>query len=138
MAVKVFLDANIILDFLLKREGFAEARKILELAVDNYIKAYITPSVVNLAGHWVSKKHGSSKSKEMLLSLLADVSTIDIQQEIVLLALHSTINDIEDAIQYYTALHHKMDYFITRDKKLLKEGIPALPIILPKDFLETI
>lgn len=138
MAVKVFLDANIILDFLLKRKGFDKARDIIELAVDNRIKAHITPSVINVAGHWVSKSYGSAKAKELLLSLLAEIATIDIQQEIVLPALHSTINDVEDALQYYTALQYKLDYFITKDKKLLKQGIPALPIILPEDFLEII
>lgn len=45
------------------------------------------------------------------------------------------MTDIEDALQYYTALHHKIDYFISCDKQLKKAAIPSLPVYLPEEFL---
>lgn len=42
--------------------------------------------------------------------------------------LNSRMIDIEDASQYYTALHHKMDVFIRGDKDLKKAAIPSLPV----------
>jgi predicted nucleic acid-binding protein len=135
MASKVFLDANILLDFTLKRDGYNEAKKIIEFAVKGQIQAYITPAIVHIVGYWLTKAYGNAKAKELLLTLLADVQVIDSDHEITLNALHSKIKDIEDALQYYTAMHHKIDYFITLDKGFKKEAIPALPICMPTEFL---
>jgi predicted nucleic acid-binding protein len=138
MAFKVFLDANILLDFVLKRDDYQEAKEIIELAVDGKITTFITPSIVHTTGYWFTKIYGAAKAKEILLTLLADVTIIDISHEITLVALHSKIKDIEDALQYYSAIHHKLDYFISRDKQFQKEGIPILPIYTAKEFLQII
>lgn len=138
MAFKVFLDANILLDFTLKREQYEQSRQIIELAVDGSIQAFITPSIVHILGYWLTKAYGNAKAKELLLTLMADITVIDLPNEIVLNALHSKINDIEDALQYYTALHHRLDYFISRDKQLQKQSIPLLPVCTPRELLKEI
>ncbi len=48
------------------------------------------------------------------------------------------MSDIEDALQYYTAMHHKLDYFISRDKGLKKAAIPVLPVCSPEEFIMNI
>lgn len=136
MASRVFLDANILLDFTLKREGYEPSKKILEAAIKGRLKAFITPSIVHIVGYWLTKAYGNAKAKELLLALLADVTVIDITHTITLNALHSKIKDIEDALQYYTAIDHELDYFITQDKELQKESIPALPVYSPEEFLK--
>lgn len=138
MASRVFLDANILLDFTLKREAYPVARKIMELVINGQIQAFITPSIIHIVGYWLTKAYGNAKAKELLLTLLADVSVIDIGHEITLTALHSKIKDIEDALQYYTAIHHKVDFFISRDKDLQKASIPTLPVYTPDEFLKEI
>lgn len=135
MASKVFLDANILLDFTLKRAEYEQSKKIISLAVDGTIEAYITPSIVHILGYWLTKTYGNLKAKELLLSLLTDITVIDIPHEIVVNSLLSKINDIEDALQYFTAIHHKIDYFVSRDKTLQKQSSPTLPIYTPKEFL---
>ena len=135
MASKVFIDANILLDFTLKRDEYKQSRKIIELAVNGTIQAFITPSIIHIVGYWLTKSYGNTKAKELLLTLMADVTVIDLPHEIVLNALHSKITDIEDALQYYTAVHHKLDYFISRDKQLQKQGIPVLPVYTPRELL---
>lgn len=138
MASKVMLDANIILDLTLKRDDHEVAKEIVTLAVNGSIQAYVTPSIIHICGYWLTKAYGQAKAKELLLSLLTDITCIDISHEIVVAALHSTIKDIEDALQYYTALHHKIDYFISRDKQILKVAIPVLPAYTPEEFLKEI
>ena len=39
-------------------------------------------------------------------------------------------------LQYYIAMHHKVDYFITQDKDMQKESIPTLPVYTPEEFLK--
>jgi predicted nucleic acid-binding protein len=135
MASKVFLDANVLLDFTLKRKDYEQSKQIIVLAVNGTIQAFITPSIVHIVGYWLTKAYGNAKAKELLLTLMADLTVIDIPHEIVLNALHSKINDMEDALQYYSALHHKLDYFISLDKQLQKQSIPILPVYTPSDFL---
>lgn len=136
MASKVFIDANILLDFTLKRLNYKESKQIIELALDGFVVLYITPSIVHIVGYWLTKAYSVAKAKEILLTLLADVRVIDMPHEIIVAALHSKMKDIEDALQYYTAIHNKLDYFVTLDVGLLKESIPVLPIVTPKQFLE--
>jgi predicted nucleic acid-binding protein len=135
MAFRIFLDANIIHDFTLKREDYEISRKIIEWVVKGRVQAFVTPSIVHIAGYWLTKAYGHAKAKELLLTLLADIQVIDIGHEITINALHSKMNDIEDALQYYTALHHRLDYFITRDKGLQKAAIAILPVYSPEEFL---
>lgn len=136
MASKIFLDANIILDFTLKREAYTIAKKMISLVVEGNCEAFITPAVVHIVGYWLSKAYGVEKAKELLLHLLSDIKVIDISHSVTMNALHSKIRDMEAALQYYTALHHQLDYFISRDKRLQKEGIPALPVYTPEQFLK--
>jgi predicted nucleic acid-binding protein len=138
MAVNVFLDANILLDYSLKREHYSEAEEVMDLVANKKVSAYITTSVLHITGHWVSKAYGNINTKKLLISFLADISIIDIPHEIALIALHSKIDDIEDALQYYTAIHHKLDYFISRDKKLQKDSMSILPVYTPKEFITQI
>lgn len=138
MAIKVFLDANVLLDYILKREYYSDAKEIFALLEDRYIDGYITSSVLHITGYWVSKAHGAVNAKKLLLNLLGYVTIIDIQHETAVVALHSRIDDIEDALQYYTAIYHKLDYFITRDNQLQKDSIPALQVYSPADFINRI
>jgi len=55
-----------------------------------------------------------------------------------LLALNSKKDDIEDALQYYIAIHNQLDYFISGDKKFQKSVIHTLPVITPPYFLREV
>lgn len=138
MAFKVFLDANILLDFLLKRDHYEDARQIMSLVIEGKINAYITPAIIHIVGYWLAKAYGSEKAKQLLLSLLDHIRAIEISHELTLLALNSKIDDVEDALQYYTAIHNQLDYFISRDKKFQKSAIPSLPVVDPLYFLKEV
>ena len=84
---------------------------------------------------WVSKAYGKSKTKTLLLTLLLDVTVIDTTHNTAVMALHSPMDDVEDALQYFTALEHGMDVFLSRDKDLKKWALPSLPICNLQEFL---
>ena len=136
MAFKIFLDANLLLDLTLKRDNYHVAIQVLDLVIAGRVQAFTTSSVIHITGYYLSKAYGNDKAKELLLMLLIDVTLIDITQETALAALSSKFTDIEDALQYYTAIHHKIDYFISSDKQLKKAGIPILPVCTPQEFIE--
>ncbi|MET7255312.1 type II toxin-antitoxin system VapC family toxin [Dyadobacter fermentans] len=136
MAASVFLDANIVLDFLLKRKDYENAREVISLMLEKKIKAFISPSILHIVSYWLTKAYGSAKSKDLLLLFLSDISIVDANQQVVTLALTSPIDDIEDALQYYTALHHKMDFFISNDRKFQKQALTLLPVYSLPQFLK--
>lgn len=138
MVFKIFLDANVLLDFLLKRDNYEDAKEVMSFVVDGKVNAYITPAIVHIVGYWLARAYGSEKAKQLLLSLLIDVRIIDISHELTLLALNSKIDDIEDALQYYTAIHNQLDYFISGDKKFQKSAIPTLPVVAASYFLREV
>ena len=84
----------------------------------------------------MTKAYTIEMSKEILLTLLNDVKVIDINHEQVVMALHSKIDDAEYAIQYYTALHHKVDFFISGDKKMKRLTMPHLPVYNVESLLK--
>lgn len=135
MASKVFLDANVCISFLLQRKGFESSERIFERIILGEFKAYISPAIVHIIAYFLGKVLAKDIVKSLILSLLANVKVIDCNHEIAINAINSRMTDIEDALQYYTAMHHKMDYFISLDKNFIKSAIPNLPVFSPIDFL---
>jgi predicted nucleic acid-binding protein len=136
MAFRVFLDTDVLLDFTLKRDAYQAARQLMEWAVNGRVQVFITTGIVYIVSYWLTKAYGPAKARALLAALLADIQVIDIGHEITVNALHSQIGNMEQALQYYTALHHKLDYFITRDKSLDKAASPVLPVCRPEEFIK--
>jgi predicted nucleic acid-binding protein len=138
MAIKVFLDANVILDLYLKREGYESTKQIMSLVINGQCQAYVNPSILHIVNYRLTKAIGNKKAEQCLLELLVNVDVIDINYETTVSALHSKMGDLEDALHYYTGLHHKLDYFISRDKALKESSIPILPVYEPEEFLKNL
>lgn len=135
MVSKIFLDANVILDFALKRKNQSPALEIIDRIVNGPLMGFITPSILQISGYWISKQYDTSIAKKVLTSLCEDVRVVECSHDVAMLALNSKLDDIEDAIQYYTAIEYKLDAFISSDKLLKKSSSPILPVYSPKEFL---
>lgn len=136
MVSKVFLDANILLDNALRRSNYDVTEKVIQSVMNGEFQGFITPAIVHITDYWLAKSFGKAKSKQMILTLLNDIRIIDCSHETTINALNSSMDDVEDALQYYAALHHKLDCFITLDQKLYKSAIPALPVYFPDEFVK--
>lgn len=134
MASKLFLDANVCIDFLLQRKGFEPSELIFEKIMSGKLQGFVIPAIVHIIAYFLAKVHRKQDVKLFILNLLINVKVIDCNHETTINAINSQMTDIEDALQYYTALHHKMDYFISSDKNLVKSAIPMLPVYTPQDF----
>lgn len=55
-------------------------------------------------------------------------------KKIIFQSLDSDFKDKEDGLQYFTALHNKMDFLITRDQKDFKFTDGKIQILTPKEF----
>ncbi len=135
MAFRVCIGEDILLDFTLKRARYAVVRKLIEWVLSGRIQAFITPAVLQAVSKRLSEVYGADQARAVLLALLAEVQVIDAGHEVVVNALHSKMGNMPAALCYYTALHHKLDYYITAEGELLKAAIPVLPVCTPEEFL---
>jgi hypothetical protein len=135
MAFKVFVDADVLLDFTLKRSAYPIVRRLMEWAINGRVQVFISSAILRDIGPELCKAYGPEQAQELLLALLASAQIIDADYETVVNALQSRIENIAGAISYHTALQHRLDYFITWDTSLLKFISPVLPVTSPIDFL---
>jgi predicted nucleic acid-binding protein len=137
MASKIFLDANFLIDITLNREGAASANAVTQASIDGHVELYTSPAVLHITAYFTSEFFSSRQTKLIILTLLNNVRVVDCDHATALTALSSSeIDDTEDALQYYTALKHGLDYFISADKKLKKAAIPQLPVYTAAEFLK--
>ena len=134
----VAADANVFLDGLLHRGEMAgDAMNIIELAEEKMILVYASSATMLNVSYFL-KKAGKS-SVEIITTfdnLLPYIKINSPDEKMFLNALHAGFTDLEDAVQYYTALNIRgIDYFITSNTKDYKKALPQLPVVTPKQFM---
>lgn len=131
---KIFVDTNIVLDLLEKREDyFQEAQKLYTLADQNKLKLFVSAlTVANV--HYLLYKNLKMEARKAVSKFKVLVEVLPIYDKILELSLASDFSDFEDAIQYYTAIENGMDVIITRNKKDFKNI--NLPVLTAKEFLK--
>ena len=139
MAYKIFTDTNVFLDHLLQRTPNWEfARELFVLAEQKEIAVCTSSSsLVNILYALKQQKKLTYDDIVTLMGYLLSYTKIaHTDEQAFKLALVSGFTDLEDAIQYYTALADKdIDYFITSNIKDYKKALPQLRVITPKQFM---
>lgn len=129
--MKIFLDTNIIIDFLTNRPPFTqEAIGLFQLAESGKIELYTSTHVLANT-HYVLKKYLEDKKlRETLLELAEMIKISGVTAKGFLTALRSLHKDFEDAVQITTAEEiGGIDYIITRNLKDFKSSsIPAISV----------
>lgn len=141
MAYNIFIDSDIILDVLLKREGFYEdSYAIFVLCEQEYVVLYTSSSIilnVQYIGGRISSKKNVAKTIYYLIEKFIEV--INPTRQTILKAYDSDFSDYEDAVQYLTAKDSGfIDYFISRNVKDYNKASKILPVITPSQFLKQI
>ena len=135
--MNLFLDTNVLIDLIDKREPFYNDIAVIASMAENkdFKLAASSLSFVNTV-YVVSKNVEAKLVLEALkkLRIICEVSNID---EIVIdKSLISNFNDFEDAVQYFSALHHKSEIILTRNKKDFKNS--EIPTMTPSEFLASL
>ena len=123
MINEIFIDTDIILDLLAKREPFYHyAAELFSLIDSKEIKAYVSPIIFSNLHYILRKVSNKEKTLKSLLKLKLMVNILPVDEKIIELALASDFNDFEDAIQFYVAKENKIQYLLTRNKKDFKKA----------------
>lgn len=131
--VKVFIDSDVILDLLIKRNEFENSAKLFTRIINKEIKGFTTPIVFANIHYINSKYEGKKKSIKTLRKLRQILSMLTIDEDIIDQALLLDAVDFEDSIQYIAAEKNKLDFIITRNKNDYKES--SLPVLTASEFL---
>jgi predicted nucleic acid-binding protein len=118
----LFLDTNIIIDFLLDRQPFHKlSYKIFKDASEKKVQLF-TSSHSILTAHYLLKKHVQGIDlREILFKLIENIVIIPVDIEVLKKGLKSNFKDFEDAVQIHCAYKiENIDCIITRDSKDFK------------------
>lgn len=133
--MRVFVDTNILIDYVCARQGFCEmAERLFVSGLCGEHKLIMSDlSYVNT--FYVGHQYGYSKDE--LLRVLQKVETFcetaEMSGQVVHSALYSGWKDFEDSIQYHSAVASMAECIVTRNKKDFQESL--VPVLSIKELL---
>lgn len=132
----LFLDTNIVMDLLERREPFCnDAVRLFTMAYNRQVKLIVSPMTYATASYLL-RKHGSNGVRKLLANFrrLSRVATTN--ERTVDDSIASQFANFEDAMQYYTALKAKSDVIITRNGKDFINS--KIPVMTASEFLASL
>lgn len=130
---RLFLDTNIVVDLLDRRELFChDAVRLFSMAYNKQVQLDVSPMTFSTAS-FLLRKHGPEGVRKLLSNFrqLSRVSTTD--ERTVDDSIASQFKDFEDAMQYYTALNAKAEIIITRNGKDFTAS--NLPVMIATEYI---
>lgn len=130
----VFVDTNIIIDLLAKREPFyKDAQELFTLSDKKIIQLYISSLSFANAYYSIIKHHKEIDAKKYLAKFKVLIKVLPLDDKAIELALASNFNDFEDGLQYYIAIANDSDIIITRNKKDFKNS--EIPVLTAGEYI---
>jgi predicted nucleic acid-binding protein len=137
MGSSYFLDSDVILDYLLRREPFnVPAREIFGFAFNKEIQIYFSSlTVANI--HYLLRKHyGNEGALDKITELASFCKILPVSEREIFAAMKSGFSDFEDAIQHFTAIQNpEIEGIITRNPSDYRKS--QLPVFTPEVFLSS-
>lgn len=134
--MKVFLDTNILIDYLLKRQPFYDsAKKVFDMCLYK-IDGCVTPHSLIDVFYMLSERTDATVDycRETILKLRAVLYVVPENDDRVFTAARtSAFADFEDSMQNESAIFAGVDYIITRNKKDFDGSV--IPVATADEFL---
>ena len=135
--MKILLDTNVVIDFLERRYPFYDSA----LAVINSIRKHkhsmcIAAHSIDNIVYILRKKIPMTDLLSGLEKFLRICSIVDVNETIIQSAVSAKWKDLEDAIQYFSALEANVDLIVTRDGAGYEER--KIRVLTPVEAFEVI
>lgn len=132
--MKVFLDTNVLIDFMAERPGFPAAAALFELASNGELELTYSALTVANAFYILRKQYTDIELAEAFEMQQSAVSICGVSSQDVRKALKERWSDGEDAIQYHSALSSQADVILTHNTNDFQ--CSSLAVMTPEDFLD--
>ena len=137
MTKTLFLDADVILDLLAKREPWFRQSAQIFTAIQTGNCEGATSSIVFANVYYILRKiKGAPEARDALKKLKTLLRLMVTTENSLEQALDSTFTDFEDAIQYFTAQNSGASVLITRNIKDYKTQ--QLAVMTPEQYLASL
>lgn len=136
MRKRIFIDTNVLLDFLGERQPFYEpVAKIATLAEKGKLIMVVSPISFATVNYLLSRYENGKIAREKLrkFKIICEICSLD--EQTIEKGLNSSIKDFEDALQYFSATESECQVIITRNGKDFKKSL--LPVMTADEFLKS-
>lgn len=146
--MRIFLDTNVLLEYICKRERAEEVEQMVDFAIGTGIPIYVSSgSVYTMA--YVVEKHlkanglNGERKREVLRNAISNMlSVVNIanigNNDFTVATNDENFLDLEDSFQYQAAITAKCNVLATFNTKDFPPSTDNLQIMTPADFLSTI
>jgi predicted nucleic acid-binding protein len=133
---KVFVDTNIILDWLGKRAPFDQAaNRLFSLGEAGEVELLVSTMSL-IPTEYILRKQIGKENARLVLAAMRTICTVCASGEKEIdLSISHTGKDFEDGFQYYTAIHNGAGVIITRNTKDFAKS--SLPIMSAETYLKS-
>lgn len=132
--MRVLLDSDVILDFLLARQPhFTNANAIWRAASDDLLDLFISAITPANVFYITRKATDIRVARQMIADLLETVVVCAVDGDVLRAALSSPMTDFEDAVQHASAVAAGVDVIVTQNVRDYRQA--TLPVLAPAEFV---
>lgn len=132
--MKLLIDTNVLLDMVLKRNGYDISVKLFRKIREQEVLACITASSVTDLFYIIRKEtHDTERTYVIMENIFCLVTVLSVTERDVRDAFGQKWKDFEDCVQYMTGRNNRMDYLITANRKDYKDV--SLSVLTPAEWL---
>jgi predicted nucleic acid-binding protein len=134
--VRVLIDTNILLDYLLDREPFLQDAEALFNVIDSgQVVGYVTATTLTDIFYIARRQTRSIElARQAVSTTLAVMVICSVNRGILEAAFASGLADFEDAVQISCAVAQSLDAIVTRDLQGFSNS--AIPVLSVRQLLE--
>ena len=135
--MKVFIDTNIVLDFLQDRQPFVEdAVRLFERVDNGEIEGFIAATTITNIYYIVRRVAGVQAAQNAIAQVLTDLHICAVDRSVLEQALSLNFRDFEDAVQYASGIAYGVDVIVTRDASGFIDA--EIPVMSPGKLNKTL
>ncbi len=131
---KVFIDTNILIDFIENRPGADAAEQVLEKGANKLLSIAASPLTFANMAYILGKRFSKEDLYPMLDALEKQIEVLPMDQYQLRKAIDYPSKDFEDMLQYQCALAGNCDVILTRDTKGFSE-YSLIPLMTADEFI---
>lgn len=138
--MRILIDTNIVLNFLLKREPFRQHAELLfEAIASGGITGYVTATTLTNIFYIARRLRQTIERARQAVTLTLSIAQVcPVDRATLEIALTSSLNDFEDAVQVSCAIAEKREAIVTRDlQDFSNSTLPVLSVNQALEQLET-
>ena len=134
--MRILVDTNVFLDYLLKRENFDDADAFFRICRKEKNRIYVTSISLRDIGYVIHQfSHNNAVAKEAQVTIYEMVSkVIGITADDAIESLYSDMADYEDSLIVESAKRETLDLIVTNNLKDFKNS--DMPVLSPKQYNE--